>query len=79
MNEEVLRAMPGMHNVRSSYIAAVGYDPDAKELHVRLAKQPETHVYEDVDQSVYDRLLISDSKGAYVNAVLRPNHKRRVL
>lgn len=71
--------MPGMHNVESSYIAAIGYDPGEKELHVRLAKIQETHVYEEVEQGVYDQLLIADSKGAYVNAVLRPRYKRRVL
>jgi len=71
--------MPGMHVVESSYIAAIGYDAAARELHVRLAKVPETHVYEGVDQGIYDQLLIAGSKGAYVNAVLRRNYKRRVL
>ena len=70
--------MPGMHNIASSYIIAVGYDPAAKELHVRLAKVPETHIYEDVEPSVYDRLLLADSKGAYVNAVLRQQYRHRV-
>jgi len=68
-----------MHNIESSYIAAIGYDAAARELHVRLAKVEETHVYEEVDQGVYDQLLIAGSKGAYVNAVLRPSYKRRVL
>ena len=71
--------MPTMHNIESSYIAAIGYDSDARELHVRLAKVAETHVYEEVDQGVYDQLLLAGSKGAYVNAVLRPGYKRRVL
>lgn len=71
--------MPGMQAINSSYVAAVGYDAASRELHVRLAKTNETHVYLDVDQVIYDRLLMSDSKGGYVNNVLRRAHKHVVL
>jgi hypothetical protein len=71
--------MPRMHSVASSYIAAIGYDPAARELHVRLVKADETHVYLGVEQAVYDRLLLSDSKGAYVNDVLRRGYQHVVL
>lgn len=71
--------MPGMQSINSSYIAAIGYDAAAKELHVRLAKADETHIYEGVDPAVYDRLLLADSKGAYVNAVLRRQYRHRVV
>jgi len=71
--------MPEMHEIASSYIAAVGYDAASKELHVRLAKADETHVYLDVSQTVYDRLLFSDSKGAFVNDVLRRGYQHVVL
>lgn len=71
--------MPGMQTISSSYIAAVGYDAASKELHVRLVKIEETHVYLDVEQVIYDRLLMSDSKGAYVNDVLRRGYKHVIL
>ncbi len=71
--------MPGMQPVSSSYIAAIGYDATSRELHIRLAKTDETHVYLNVDQAVYDRLLLSESKGAYVNDVLRRGYQRVVL
>jgi len=71
--------MPGMQPIVSSYISAIGYDAASKELHVRLAKVDETHVYLDVEQVVYDRLLMSDSKGGYVNAILRRNYRHRVV
>lgn len=71
--------MPGMHTISSSYIAAIGYDAASKELHVRLAKADETHVYLGVEQVIYDRLLMSDSKGAYVNDVLRRGYQHIVL
>lgn len=71
--------MPGMQSVSSSYIAAIGYDPASKELHVRLAKTRETHVYLDVEQAVYDRLLLTESKGGYVNDVLRRGYRHVVL
>ena len=68
-----------MHIITSSYIAAIGYDAASRELHVRLAKTDETHVYLNVEQVIYDRLLMSDSKGAYVNDVLRRGYQHVVL
>lgn len=71
--------MPGMQTISSSYVAAIGYDAASKELHVRLAKLAETHVYLNVEQIIYDRLLMSDSKGAYVNDVLRRGYQHVIL
>lgn len=59
-------AGPRMHHVESSLVEAVGYDPDRRELHVRLIDAG-LYVYAGVDQACFDGFLHADSKGAYFN------------
>ncbi|HEX3433081.1 MAG TPA: KTSC domain-containing protein [Solirubrobacteraceae bacterium] len=59
-----------MHAVRSSWIAAIGYD-DAHEVHVELIEGG-TYVYEQVPRVIWQALAAADSKGRFVNAVLKP-------
>ena len=63
--------MPEMHFVTSSNIEAVGYDPDAMELHVRFLKSGETYVYYDLESWVFDEFMQADSKGRYLNTQLK--------
>jgi len=65
-----------MHNVNSSYIAAIGYDPATRELRVRHTSGT-TDVFEAVEQEVFDHLLLSDSKGSYVRGILRGRYACR--
>lgn len=65
-----------MQAVNSSYIAAIGYDPRARELRVRLTAGG-TDVYEDVDQEVFDQLQLTDSKGGFVRTMLRGRYRTR--
>jgi hypothetical protein len=65
-----------MVHVLSSSIEAVGYDPARRELTVRFAGGG-TYAYEDVPRAVYDALLAAESKGRYVNGVLKPGYAFR--
>lgn len=63
-------ASPEMLFVDSSNIEAVGYDPDARELHVRFTSGT-VYVYFDVDEYLYQELLRADSKGSYFNREIK--------
>ena len=63
--------MPEMLAVESSSVEAVGYDGDARELHVRFVGGG-LYVYAGVEREVFDALMFAPSKGAYVNLQLKP-------
>ena len=62
--------MPPMNAVTSSWIAAIGYD-DADEVYVELIDGG-TYVYEQVPREIWLALATAQSKGRFVNAVLKP-------
>jgi len=59
--------MPEMHMVDSSNIESIGYDADARELHVRFLQSGETYVYYNVDEWIFTEFMAADSKGRYLN------------
>lgn len=67
--------MPEMIFVDSSNIEAIGYDAAALELHVRFVKSGETYVYHAVEEWRFQELMQADSKGAYLNANIKPNYQ----
>lgn len=67
-------AMPEMQLVRSTSIAAVGFDPIGGVLFVRFRGTGETYAYSGVDTRVYDDLLAAQSKGNYFNASIRDRY-----
>ena len=69
---------PRRRPVRSSSVAAVGYDEALAELHVEYASG-EVYVYAMVPRSVYRRLLQADSVGAFVNQEVKPVYPGRHL
>ena len=69
--------MTDMQFVDSSNIEAIGYDPEARELHVRFLKSGDTYVYSDVDQAVFDELMQAESKGSYLNRRIKGNYQYR--
>jgi hypothetical protein len=71
--------MPEMRPVESSSVAAVGYDPTARELHVRFKDSGETYVYYGVEAPVFEAFVQADSKGGFVNARLRRRYIARKL
>src|SRR5207245_896342 len=59
--------VPEMRPVASSTIAAIGYDPDARELYVQFNSPPGTYVYYPVAAAVYEEFLRAPSKGDFFN------------
>ncbi len=56
--------------VESSNIDAIGYNEENQELHIRFKSSAE-YVYTDVPASVYQGFLDADSKGRYLNTVIK--------
>ena len=52
--------------VESSNIAAIAYDKEQQELHVRFNSGAE-YAYYEVPVAVYQEFLIAPSKGKYLN------------
>lgn len=67
--------MPHMTSVESTSLEAVGYDADARELHVRFSSSGKTYVYYAVEEPVYRELMQAESKGAYVNRRIKPRYR----
>ena len=53
-----------MINVQSSNLKAIGYDEHQNTLYVEF-KHGGKYKYLNVDKSVYDKLLVADSKGKF--------------
>ena len=64
--------------VLSTAIEAIGYDQRRRELHVRF-RETGTYVYSDVPEAVYAGFLRADSKGSYVNDLVKPYYAWREL
>jgi hypothetical protein len=69
------REMPDMVLVDSKNIEAIGYDIATLELHIRFLKTGITYVYYAVEEWRYQELMQADSKGAYLNANIKPNYQ----
>jgi hypothetical protein len=63
--------MPEMIFVDSSSVEAIGYDPGTRELHVRFVKSGETYIYYEVEEWVFEDFKRSDSKGIFLNTVVK--------
>lgn len=62
--------------VRSTAVAAVGYDPATNELEVEFAGG-DVYRYSMVPPSVYRALLGATSIGAFVNREVKPHYPGR--
>lgn len=65
--------MAEMHFVDSSNIEAIGYDQAARELHVRFL-HGDMYAYHGVPEDIYDELMAAQSKGSYLNRVIKGNY-----
>ena len=76
------RGMVTMHPVESSSIRAISYDEQAGELWVEFRSSPDPYVYLSVPPDVYAELEDAESKGEYVNLMIKPyydfEHRRRL-
>ena len=64
-----------MQSVKSSLIAKVGYDPDAKVLAVQMNYSSDVYLYRGVPLEVFDDLLAADSKGGYYVKNIKGKYK----
>jgi len=62
--------MVDMIYVDSSNIEAIGYDPNAQELHVQFLSGI-TYVYYNVPENVYEEIMDAPSKGSYFNRIIK--------
>ncbi|WP_447978473.1 KTSC domain-containing protein [Candidatus Nitrospira bockiana] len=67
--------MPEMQLVDSSNIEAIGYDRETQELHVRFLRSGLTYVYYEVEEWVFNELMLSDSKGTYFNTNVKNRYQ----
>lgn len=63
-----------MKPVESSNIAAVGFDPETKTLHVAFSNGT-VYRYHDVDAEKHAKLMSADSVGKHFNAHIKGAHK----
>lgn len=62
--------IPRMHQVESSAVARIGYDAEAEEAYVEYIGGG-LYAYEGVPVDVFEGLANADSKGTFVNAVIK--------
>lgn len=65
-------------SIASSHLKSVGYDPDTETLEVEFRTGP-IYVYQKVPVDLIDRLLSSDSPGAFFNREIRNRFEYRKL
>jgi len=67
--------MVTMHLVESSSIRAIGYDEDVEELWIKFHSSPDPYVYFAVPAEIYGELEEAESKGEYVNLMIKPDYE----
>lgn len=70
--------MTAMYPVNSSNIHSIGYDEEAKELHVRFASG-QTYAYEGVEKGIFDEMRQAESKMKYLNGKVKGTFNARKL
>ncbi len=65
-----------MQAVDSSAVAALGYDRAAEEIYVEFV-DGDLYAYAPVPDVIWRALLEADSKGRFVNRVLKPHFRVR--
>jgi hypothetical protein len=63
--------VPKMFPVDSSAIARIGYDVEAKEAYVEFRESGGIYAYSGVPLEVFAELARADSKGTFVNEVIK--------
>lgn len=69
--------VPRMHPVESSAVARIGYDAEAEEAYVEYLSGG-LYAYEGVPAGVFEELANAESKGTFVNAVIKEYAVREV-
>jgi hypothetical protein len=63
-----------MISVRSSAIAAVGYDPNMRLLRIRFTSGADIYDFCGVPQQVYEGLISAHSMGSYYDRYIRDRY-----
>ena len=71
--------LPAIRPVDSSSIAAVGYDPTTHRLYLRFVGSGNAYLYRDVPPPMFDELMRAESKGGFVNAMIKGSYDYRRL
>jgi hypothetical protein len=69
--------VPRMHPVESSAVKTIGYDVDAEEAYVEYLGGG-LYAYEGVPAGVFEELASAESKGTFVNTVIKKYPFREV-
>ncbi len=69
--------IPKLHPVESSAVARIGYDVEAEEVYVKYLGG-DLYAYEGVPAGVFEELASAESKGTFVNVVIKRYPFRRV-
>jgi len=65
-----------MHPVESSCIAKIGYDRETEEVYVEFHDSG-VYAYQGVPLGVYEEFERAESKGTFVNEVIKPRYPFR--
>jgi KTSC domain len=68
--------IPKMNPVDSSCVAKIGYDSNAEEAYVEFHDSG-LYAYRGVPARVYDAFVTAESKGTFVNEVIKPRYPFR--
>jgi hypothetical protein len=67
-----------MHRVDSTCVARLGYDAAAEEVHVEFHDSA-VYGYRNFASRVYAEFEAAESKGTFLNLVVKPNYPARKL
>jgi len=69
--------VPRMYSVESSAVARIGYDAEAEEAYVEYLGGGR-YAYEEVPAGVFEELANAESKGTFVNTVIKEYPAREI-
>ena len=64
--------------VLSTSITAIGYDEGRRELGIEFRADADVYFYFDVPPEEYEAFLAAESKGRYLNLVVKPKDYRHI-
>jgi KTSC domain len=69
---------PAMHRVDSTCVARIGYDAGVEEAYVEF-HDSDLYGYRGVPRSVFAEFEAAESKGTFLNTVVKPRYPARRL
>ena len=75
----MVESFPAIRRVESSSIETVSYDHETRRLYLRFTGSGKAYVYYDVPSSIFDELMRAESKGGFVNTMIKGSYDYRRL